>query len=112
MVSTTKLPSKFFFSSDHSWPGLLQVLSHVFLRRVKDEEVVGGAGERGEVGGVQLQADQQDLPGRQEAGLLKPQGEPTLDEFDPGENVQMVLKVMEPWTAGCQIVALNYQVLL
>ena len=58
-----------------------QVLSHVFLRRVEDEEVVGGGGERGEVGGVQLQADQQDLPGRQEAGLLKPQGEPTLDEF-------------------------------
>ena len=81
MASTTKLPSKFFFSSDHSWPGFPQVLSHVFLRRVEDEEVVGGAGERREVGGVQLQADQQDLPRRQEAGLLKPQGGPPFGEF-------------------------------
>ena len=29
----------------------------------------------------------------------------------PGHILQMYLKVMEPWTAGCQIVALNYQVL-
>ena len=32
--------------------------------------------------------------------------------IDPGHILQMYLKVMEPWTAGCQIVALNYQVLL
>ena len=31
--------------------------------------------------------------------------------IDPGHILQMYLKVMEPWTAGCQIVALNYQVL-
>ena len=36
-----------------------------------------------------------------------------LMNFDPLEkNLQLFLKVMEPWTAGCQIVALNYQVLL
>ena len=35
-----------------------------------------------------------------------------LMNFDPGKKLQMALKVMEPWTAGCQIVALNYQVLL
>ena len=43
---------------------------------------------------------------RQDSSNLK------VMNFDPGENMQMVLKVMEPWTAGCQIVALNYQVLL
>ena len=82
--------------SEHSWPGFPQVLSHVFLRRVEDEEVVGGAGERGEVGGVQLQADQQDLPGRQKTGLLKPQGEPLKMNIYP-RNMKHVLLSWRFW---------------
>ena len=104
MDLTMKLPSK-FDCVQLSFLHLHQVLPHVFLWRVEDQEDLGGSWQRVSVCGLQLQTDQQDLSGSQEARLVQPEGRPAMDNH----HLDLYFQVVEPWTAGCQIVALNYQ---
>ena len=60
---------------------LHQVLPHVFLWRVKDQEDLGGSWQRVSVCGLQLQTDQQDLSRSQEARLIQPEGRPAMDNL-------------------------------
>ena len=81
MDLTMKLPSKFDCVQLSFLHILYQVLPHVFLWRVKDQEDLGGSWQRVSVCGLQLQTDQQDLSRSQEARLIQPEGRPAMDNL-------------------------------
>ena len=114
MVSTTKQPSKFFWRIAPNTVDLVccRYYHMSSFGESKTKKLLEESESAEKLVEYNCKQISRIYPGakRQDSSNLKVS--PFLLNFDCGENMQMFLKVMEPWTAGCQIVALNYQVLL